>query len=111
MTDAGVSAFFGVLKVNSSIRELKMEYNYINDKDVSVLADALKVNSFLTSLYLSENRMTDAGASALAGALKVNSSLRELKMEYIEYRNDNAVWLADFKRALIVMVEKGLVKS
>ena len=25
------------------------------------------------------------------------------------YRNDNAVWLADFKKVLIVMVEKGLV--
>jgi len=50
----GASCLSELLKVNNSLQELDMEYNYIDDEGISSVAKGLKHNKTLTKLYITK---------------------------------------------------------
>ena len=77
------------LKVNSSLKELRMQECGLGPEDAKGLAGGIAVHGSLTSLDLSKNALCDidiygrgtydsTGITALAGALRVCASLTEV---------------------------------
>ena len=83
------------LKGNTTLTELSLNNNNIDDDGASALADALKGNNTLEYLDLSENNIGDDGASALADALQINNTLEYLDLTENNIGDDGANDLAD----------------
>ena len=61
------------IAVNTTLTQLSLWDNNIDDAGAASLAEAFKVNATLTQLSLWGNNIGDAGAASLAEAIKVNS--------------------------------------
>ncbi|CBN77933.1 Hypothetical leucine rich repeat protein [Ectocarpus siliculosus] len=93
----GAAALGDMLKVNSSIASLSLEWNNIGtcDEGLQRLADGLEVNRSLTALVLCNNHITAQGASCLARALRANNTLTDLDLRWNEVGNDGARAIRD----------------
>ncbi|CAM9816556.1 unnamed protein product [Pylaiella littoralis] len=93
----GAAALGDMLKVNSSITFLSLEWNNIGtfDQGIRRLADGLEVNGCLTSLVLCNNHINAQGASCLARALRANSTLTSLDLRWNELGNEGARVMLD----------------
>ena len=85
LTKCGISAegakfISGALESNTSLKVIGLGYNELGDTGVGYLADALKQNDSLKELYLWRCGMTDRGLELLAVALTVNKSLEVLEL-------------------------------
>ncbi|XDV23257.1 hypothetical protein PO909_027917, partial [Leuciscus waleckii] len=75
LTEESCSALATVLRSNSSLKELDMSNNNLQDSGVKKLQDALKnTNCRLEKIRLSDCRITEEGYKALASALRSNPS-------------------------------------
>lgn len=79
-----------LVQANSTLEELHLDTNQIDDDGVEALAAVLAANTSLKKLNLSANRIGDAGVAALAEMLKVNSTLEELDLASNEVEYDGA---------------------
>uniref|UniRef100_A0A8C1MWZ0 Uncharacterized protein n=1 Tax=Cyprinus carpio TaxID=7962 RepID=A0A8C1MWZ0_CYPCA len=75
LTDESCSAFASVLSSDSSsLRDLDLSNNNLQDSGVELLSDGLKENCKLEKLCLSDCSITEEGYKALASALRSNPS-------------------------------------
>jgi Ran GTPase-activating protein (RanGAP) involved in mRNA processing and transport len=70
--------FANALKLNSSLIELNLSSDDLDDEDVALIADALVENSTLQRLTLNNNIITDVGIQSLAARLPEMNGLKEL---------------------------------
>eukprot|EP00752_Nemacystus_decipiens_P006959 g6244.t1 len=93
----GAAALGDMLKVNSCIKSLSLEWNNIGtyEQGIQRLADGLEVNGSLTSLVLCNNHIDAQGAACLARALRANSTLTELDLRWNEVGNGGARAIRD----------------
>ena len=68
------------LTQNYTLRQLILDYNYLNLESAISLAEGLKDNATLKVLKLSSNRISDEGGKALGEALQVNETLATLTL-------------------------------
>ena len=79
----------GLLKENSTIRELDLSDNYCGPVGLCAIAGALRVNTTLRVLNLASINSNDVGGHALVEALSCNTTLRELRLTSTQW--DEAV--------------------
>ena len=74
--------FADVLRVNRTLKRLKLRRNRITCAGATTLADALERNrnSALVELDLQENRVGDAGVQSLLDMLQINTQLQEVHL-------------------------------
>ncbi|KAL0230934.1 hypothetical protein GEMRC1_010339 [Eukaryota sp. GEM-RC1] len=82
LEDEGARALAKALKYNSTISVINLSHNSIGVDGVCALAEALVVNSTLTKINLWNNVIGALGAIILAEALKVNSIITEIDLGY-----------------------------
>ncbi len=93
--EEGAKRLADMLKVNSSLKKLRLGLNEIGDAGAESLSDVLKVNQTLHRLSLGGNKIGDEGAQSLADMIKVNSSLKVLDLfGNYEIGNNGAKYLA-----------------
>ncbi|XP_073729903.1 NLR family CARD domain-containing protein 3-like isoform X1 [Misgurnus anguillicaudatus] len=98
LTKISCSAMASVLSSNSSsLRELKLNVNNLQDSGVKLLSDGLKnTNCKLEILHLSRCNLTEKSCSALASVLSSNSSsLRELNLNVNNLQDSGVKLLSD----------------
>ena len=78
--DCGVATISEVLKVNTCLTNLNLMRTGIGASGVAAISEALKVNTCLTNLNLSLNNIGASGAAAIPEALKVNTCLTNLNL-------------------------------
>eukprot|EP01065_Artemidia_motanka_P024921 TRINITY_DN2984_c0_g1_i2.p1 TRINITY_DN2984_c0_g1~~TRINITY_DN2984_c0_g1_i2.p1 ORF type:complete len:560 (+),score=163.94 TRINITY_DN2984_c0_g1_i2:433-2112(+) len=66
------------LRVNTTLRELNCEGNYLSPSTAAIFGRSLHHNRSLMSLCFSRNEIGDAGVCAIANALRSSSALRYL---------------------------------
>ena len=76
----GITTFAEALKTNTTLQQLNLADNRIDEKGATQLAEALKGNNSIQKLDLGENDLADNGTKQLAEALKTNNSLQELDL-------------------------------
>jgi len=74
-----ISLLARVLRTNTSLENIFLDYNRIED-DAVVLAEALKCNISLRMINLGKNQVNDRGAMALADMLTVNETLESMSL-------------------------------
>jgi len=67
---------------NTTLTELRISFNGIDDEGAEAIANALKTNAALHHLDLSRNQIREAGAAAISDALRLNATLKTLRMEH-----------------------------
>ena len=72
------------LMINSTLKELNLNYNQLGPQGAKHLAEALKTNSALQTLSLRGNELGADGTKHLSQAIKTNSTLK--KLEYAATR-------------------------
>ena len=105
---ANVFVLADVLKSNTTVINLNLCDNDIDDAGAAGLADALKFNTTLSVLNLSENSIGDAGAANLADALKWNKTLTELNLRDNFVYEAGAERLADALKSSTTLTESNL---
>ena len=83
------------VKVNKTLRALKLSFNDMGDTGAISIADAIKVNKTVTVLELMNNRIGDAGVIYIAEAIKINKTLTELKMGFNDIGDAGAASIAE----------------
>lgn len=83
ITPTGLSVLTSVLKGNSLIKHLSLEWNSLGN-GTAYLADALAFNNSLQSLDLRNNRIGPEGASHLARMIETNRSLLRMDLRWNE---------------------------
>ncbi|XP_068424031.1 protein NLRC3-like [Clinocottus analis] len=98
ITEEGCSSLGSALKSNpSSLRELNLRYNELQDSGVKLLSGFLESpHCRLETLNLSGCKITEEGCSSLRSALKSNpSSLRELNLSFNKVQDSGVKLLSD----------------
>jgi hypothetical protein len=75
----GVELVAAALRANTSLENIFLDYNRIQD-DAVLLANALKHNKTLKTLHLGKNQVDDRGAIALAAMLTENQTLEWISL-------------------------------
>ena len=84
VTDIGVFFIAEGLKLNTSLRILRLSWCDISAEGAKFISGALEINTFLMVIDLGNNKLGDTGVGYLADALKQNDSLKELGLERCE---------------------------
>jgi len=101
-------AVAAALDGNTTIAELDLSYNNIDDEGVAALADALRRNRALLRLDLRGNDIGAAGCAALASALADpagSAALTDLNLNGNPIGDDGAVALADMLRVNTTLLD------
>ena len=83
------------MKVNTTLRQLRLDGNNIGYAGAASLAEAMKVNKTLTQLVLWNNDIGAAGAASLAEAIKFNTTLTQLHLDRNNIGDAGAAFLAE----------------
>jgi Ran GTPase-activating protein (RanGAP) involved in mRNA processing and transport len=73
-----IKVLSNALKLNTSLIELNLSSNGLDDEDVALIADAIVENSTLQRLTLNNNKITDVGIQSLADRLPEMKGLKAL---------------------------------
>ena len=76
----GAKLISGALEINTSLRIMDLARNELDDTGVGYLANVLKQNDSLKELYLGKCGMTDRGLELLVIALTLNKSIQVLDL-------------------------------
>ena len=91
----GAARLADALKQNTTVRELWMPGNEMNDGDATAIADAVKHSTSLQRVFLHDNNIGVVGAAALVDAIKYSMTMQCL------YFSQNAVVDDEETKALI----------
>jgi len=80
MGDNDVKTLCEALRINTSLKELSLEYNRIREQGAHTLSEALKVNNSLRCLYFYSNPIQEIGGLAFRNMLCINSTLTRLPL-------------------------------
>ena len=83
------------LKANTTLKLLSLSRNNIKAKCGRLFSDSLKVNGTLESLTLAENALGSRGARLLSEGLRVNTSLRHLDLSWNSIGSEGAESIAE----------------
>ena len=83
------------LKANTTLKLLSLSRNNIKAKCGRLFSDSLKVNGTLESLTLAENALGSRGAQRLSDGLRVNTSLRHLDLSWNSIGSEGAESIAE----------------
>ena len=83
------------LKANTTLKLLSLSRNNIKAKCGRLFSDSLKVNGTLESLTLAENALGSRGAQLLSDGLRVNTSLRHLDLSGNSIGSEGAESIAE----------------
>ena len=83
------------LKANTTLKLLSLSRNNIKAKCGSLFSDSLKVNGTLESLTLAKNALGSRGAQLLSDGLRVNTSLRHLDLSWNSIGSEGAESIAE----------------
>ena len=83
------------LKANTTLKLLSLSRNNIKAKCGRLFSDSLKVNGTLESLTLAENALGSRGAQLLSEGLRVNTSLRHLDLSGNSIGSEGAESIAE----------------
>ena len=83
------------LKANTTLKLLSLSRNNIKAKCGRLFSDSLKVNGTLESLTLAENALGSRGAQLLSEGLRVNTSLRHLDLSWNSIGSEGAESIAE----------------
>ena len=89
------ASFSEAVKVNTTLTQLDLQYNYIGAAGTASLAEAIKVNTTLKQLHFAGNNIGDAGAASLAEAIKENTTLAQLDLPGNNIGDPGATSLAE----------------
>ncbi|KAF0978604.1 hypothetical protein FDP41_002424 [Naegleria fowleri] len=78
ITSEGVEVLVDMLKVDKSLKTLRIECNEFGDKGAEDFAQLLEVNKTLKKLMLGENAIGDEGAKEIGKGLAMNRTLKTL---------------------------------
>lgn len=98
--DMAITKFSHGLAINSSLKELNLKENNINDDGACELASAFQNTKVrLTHLYLNKNFIKDRGAKALAHAIR-NLQPQQRTLKVLDFTDnsigpDGAFYLAE----------------
>lgn len=81
------------LTANTTLKELTLSFNKLNDVDVELLAVGLRENYSLTKLDLRANNIRDNGAIAIAEHILPHSALRQLYLFGNPFQKDGSAAL------------------
>ena len=73
--EPGVHALADMLKNNTTLKEINISSNSLDEECAQILAPAIKDNGTMTSLDLSGNRLKAEGAKIVAEAIKVTKCI------------------------------------
>lgn len=76
-----IKDIFEGLKVNTSLISLDLYNNEFDDEGVNYIIDTLKINTTLTFLNLEENKISDTAKQSLLDTLKCNTTLTKLRID------------------------------
>ncbi|CAF1099752.1 unnamed protein product [Adineta steineri] len=88
--DRGAKYLSKGLQNNKTLTTLNLLNNQIGDKGAQYLGEALQKNKTLTKLELYENQIGDEGAQYLGEALQKNTTLTKLDLSYNRIRAEGA---------------------
>ena len=91
-------AFSKTLRVNKTLTELDLSWNFFEGEGVQELANALRDNTSLMVLKLHCDAIKDAGAIELASALRKNKNLKPLGLAGNHISDIGAAALSDMLR-------------
>ena len=83
------------LKANTTLKLLSLSRNNIKAKCGRLFSDSLKVNGTLESLTLAKNALGSRGAQLLSDGLRVNTSLRHLDLSWNSIGSEGAESIAE----------------
>ena len=83
------------LKANTTLKLLSLSRNNIKAKCGRLFSDSLKVNGTLESLTLANNALGSRGAQLLSDGLRVNTSLRHLDLSWNSIGSEGAESIAE----------------
>ena len=83
------------LKANTTLKLLSLSRNNIKAKCGRLFSDSLKVNGTLESLTLAKNALGSRGAQCLSDGLRVNTSLRHLDLSWNSIGSEGAESIAE----------------
>ena len=83
------------LKANTTLKLLSLSRNNIKAKCGRLFSDSLKVNGTLESLTLAKNALGSRGAQLLSEGLRVNTSLRHLDLSWNSIGSEGAESIAE----------------
>ncbi len=101
----GAIALGSLLKVNSTLQSLLMEWNCVGvfDSGMHALAESLTFNQTLQTFDLRNNKVSGAGAAMLAKALRHNTALRHLDLRWNSIGTTGARAFIDMLKVNIVL--------
>ena len=79
-THRSVKSITEILRVNSTLKDLKFKGNKVGVGGAKLIAESLKVNTTLKLLSLSRNNIKEPCGRLLSDALKVNGTLKSLSL-------------------------------
>ena len=91
----GAKSIAESLKTNTTLKLLSLSRNNIKAKCGRLFSDSLKVNRTLESLTLAENALGSRGAQLLSEGLRVNTSLRHLDLSWNSIGSEGAESIAE----------------
>ncbi|XP_059905138.1 NACHT, LRR and PYD domains-containing protein 5-like isoform X2 [Gadus macrocephalus] len=99
-------ALASVLSINSSLRELDLSSNDLQDSGVKLLSDGLwSPHCKLETLRLNGCKLSERCCDALASVLLINSSLRELDLSTNDLQDSGVMLLSDGLRNPLCRLE------
>jgi len=101
----GATVLARALRVNTSLKKLRLVYDSIGDVGANALFDALCFNETLTNLNLDHNSIHCPGGIAIANALAVNRALTRLSLHNNMLRDNGAAAIFNALRRNNVLTE------
>ena len=93
--DVGVKHLADALKINRTVRTLRIAQNIAGNPAMKHLAAMIEVNPTLTALDIGDNTIGDAGVGHLSQALKVNRGLKVLDLSINKIGNRGITHLCE----------------
>ena len=94
-----LSLLVAALSRTTTLRELDLRYNCLDDSDVAYLCAALKHNVSIQYLGLASNRISNVGISIMAAEISEFQGLRKIDMTNNRYDGQGLVELATAMKA------------
>ena len=104
--DAGAIVLAGILKHNTTLKQLELQHSDLTDVGAIALAEAIKHNTTLKFLNLSGNNFHDEGIITLAEAIKHNTTIELVVLEDIVFSEKSSKALANIKNKIVLDEEK-----
>lgn len=78
--DEGILDFFNILKLNETLSEIILSYNYITEPQLKTFCELLNINKHIVSIDLSNIKLTDNTIEHLWDVLRHNRKIKHISI-------------------------------